>query len=203
MSEEYEFTQDWFHWAPPVWEKLIPLLPARKSFLDLGSFEGRSAVWVVENMMEDDGGIVCVDTWDGGEEHTEATLAGAEKRFDRNVNLAMEKFPNRIVKKHKSPTYQFLATHPVISPDKFDFIYVDASHVAKDVLTDACMAWPLLKPGGVMVFDDYLWGRPRDVLHRPKIAVDAFLTMFAEELKIAHMGYQVAVRKNGAIDASK
>ena len=39
----------------------------------------------------------------------------------------------------------------------FDFIYIDGSHIAKDVLTDACMAWPLLMPKGLMVFDDYMW----------------------------------------------
>jgi hypothetical protein len=40
-----------------------------------------------------------------------------------------------------------------------------------------------------------MWGNPRDILHRPKIAVDAFTTMFAEELDIVHMGYQFVVRK--------
>jgi predicted O-methyltransferase YrrM len=77
----------------------------------------------------------------------------------------------------------------------YDFIYIDGSHVAKDVLTDACMAWQILKPQGIMVFDDYLWGVPRDVLHRPKPAIDAFTTIFAEEAEIISNGYQVAVKK--------
>jgi hypothetical protein len=47
-----------------------------------------------------------------------------------------------------------------------------------------------------MVFDDYTWGAARDVLHRPKIAVDAFVNIFAEELQLLHVGYQLAVRKN-------
>ena len=66
---DYKFTQDWFHWAPELWEKLVPLLPEREAFLELGSFEGRSTVWIVENMMQDGGFIDCVDTWAGGEEH--------------------------------------------------------------------------------------------------------------------------------------
>lgn len=53
----YQFTQDWFQWAPSVWEQLIPHLPERKNFLEIGSFEGRSAVWTIENMMEDGGEI--------------------------------------------------------------------------------------------------------------------------------------------------
>ena len=80
---------------------------------------------------------------------------------------------------------------------QYDFIYIDGSHVAKDVMTDACMAWPLLKKGGIMVFDDYLWGNPRDSLHRPKPAIDAFTNLFAEELDIVHMGYQLIIQKKG------
>jgi predicted O-methyltransferase YrrM len=77
----------------------------------------------------------------------------------------------------------------------YDFIYIDGSHTAKDVLTDACMAWPLLKQRGIMVFDDYMWGESRDILHRPKIAIDTFTNIFAESLDIVHVGYQLVVRK--------
>ena len=83
----------------------------------------------------------------------------------------------------------------------FDFIYIDGSHIAKDVLTDACMAWPLLKPKGLMVFDDYLWTpNARDILHRPKLAIDAFVNIFAEEVEIVHVGYQLVVRKKEQVE---
>ena len=48
-----------------------------------------------------------------------------------------------------------------------------------------------------MAFDDYLWGDARDILHRPKLAVDAFSSIFAEELEVIHTGYQFIVRKKG------
>jgi hypothetical protein len=55
-----------------------------------------------------------------------------------------------------------------------------------------------VNPEGLMVFDDYLWSpSPRDILHRPKIAIDAFVNIFAEEVEIAHVGYQLVVRKKG------
>ena len=62
---EYKFTKDWFEWAPDVWTQLIPMLPARKKFLEIGSFEGRSMSWIVENMVADDAephSVVCIDT---------------------------------------------------------------------------------------------------------------------------------------------
>ena len=51
---DYKFTQDWFHWAPDLWKQLTPMLPEGETygaadhgirhFLEIGSFEGRSAV---------------------------------------------------------------------------------------------------------------------------------------------------------------
>lgn len=192
-NTEYQFTHDWFAHAEKLWPQLVPLLPGRGSFLEIGSFEGRSMVWIVENMMEDGGFIDCVDTWEGGEEHGAEDMGSVEGRFDHNAALARVKFPVRAAHKFKMTSYEALRGTDV----EYDFIYIDGSHIAKDVLTDACMAWPLLKPKGLMVFDDYMWGEPRDILHRPKPAIDAFCNIFAEEADIVHVGYQLVVRKRG------
>lgn len=192
---EYQFTQDWFKWSPPVWQQLIQHLPARKNFLEIGSFEGRSAVWIIENMMEDGGEIVCIDTWEGGAEHVNNEMDGAELRFEHNIKTVREKHPERRVTKCRGLSTQWL---PAVTQEKysFDFIYIDGSHLAKDVLTDACMSWPLLKKGGFMVFDDYIWKPPGfTLLDRPKFAVDVFTTLFENELVIAYSGYQLIVRK--------
>jgi len=41
--------------------------------------------------------------------------------------------------------------------DHFDYISIDGSHEAADVLSDAVLSWPLLKTGGLICFDDYEW----------------------------------------------
>jgi len=220
---EYQFTKDWFNWAPPVWEQLIPLLPeSGRSFLEIGSFEGRSAVWIIENMMNPGDWIDCVDTWEGGEEHAEEDMHHTESRFDHNIIKALDcnsaihrsregswghtRFAsngpdstNNRVYKYKARSTEFLGSKLAgyNRKDLYNFIYIDGSHTAPDVLTDACMAWPLLKPKGLMVFDDYMWGDPRDILHRPKIAIDAFTNIFGETAEIIHVGYQLVVRKKG------
>jgi predicted O-methyltransferase YrrM len=70
----------------------------------------------------------------------------------------------------------------------FDLIYIDGSHQAPDVLTDAVMSFQLLKVGGVMIFDDYLWTMDKpgfqDVLKMPKPAIDAFLNIFQRKMSI-------------------
>jgi hypothetical protein len=223
---KYQFTKDWFSWAPQVWEQLIPLMPERKAFLEIGSFEGRSAVWIIENMMDNGGWIDCVDTWGGGEEHSAKDMEGVEARFKHNIETAIgvtrveERRPEGqlghisyygltnmgthvSVYKYKTTSTHMLSTKLGFQMDMFppkhvpmyDFIYIDGSHTAPDVLSDACMAWPLLKDGGLMVFDDYGWGPPRDILHRPKLAIDAFTNIYAEQLQLVHAGYQLVVKK--------
>jgi cephalosporin hydroxylase len=154
-------------------------------------------VWIAENMMQKGEILQCIDTWDGGEEHSNGEMDGAEERFDYNRSLALTG-RNITIDKYKGTSTQHLAHWLVENPKDhptFAFIYIDGSHIAKDVLTDATMAWPLLVQGGIMVFDDYLWGDARDILHRPKPAIDAFVNIFSEEIEMIHMGYQLIIRK--------
>ena len=198
MNIDYEFTKDWFSQAPEVWTHIIPMLPGEpgeRCFLEIGSFEGRSTVWIGEHMMKEGDYLWCVDTWRGGEEHSAEDMGEVQQRFLRN----MEKLENL----KPLDWYAIRETSVMALGEKihehyiFEFIYIDGSHQAKDVLTDACMAWQVLAPGGIMVFDDYVWGDPRDILHRPKIAIDAFVNIFAEDLTVVHSGYQLVVKKRG------
>jgi hypothetical protein len=86
----------------------------------------------------------------------------------------------------------------------FDIIFIDGSHAARDVLTDAVQSWPLLAEGGLLILDDYGNERPRAEFEKldkvpdelkPRIAIDAFLSAFRSEVEIVERGYQVAVRK--------
>ena len=201
---EYQFTKDWFHWAPEVWKQLIPMLPEGetygaadrgiRAFLEIGSFEGRSAVWIAENMMQKGDTLTCIDTWEGGEEHGDEDMGTVEERFIFNMQLLQTKKACGLSARQGKSVNELADC--IAAGETYDFIYIDGSHIAKDVLTDACMAWPLLKPKGLMVFDDYLWTpNARDILHRPKLAIDAFVNIFAEEVEIVYVGYQLAIRK--------
>jgi predicted O-methyltransferase YrrM len=178
----------------------MPLLSGyagRRKFLEIGSFEGRSAIWIAENMMVEGDELRCIDTWEGSEEHGSEDMDAVEARFRHNLVLATEKLPNRRIFQLKGTSVDKLAEVRALEVGPFDFIYIDGSHIARDVLTDACTAWSLLKPAGLMVFDDYLWGDSRDILHRPKVAIDAFTNIFAEELDEVHIGHQLVVQKRG------
>lgn len=70
----------------------------------------------------------------------------------------------------------------------FDFVYIDGSHQAPDVLLDAILGFELLRIGGLMVFDDYLWQEQlpggSDPLRCPKISIDAFKTIYCRKLRV-------------------
>lgn len=186
--KDYEFTNDWFKRTAIGWDKF----GLAASVLEVGSYEGQSTVWIIENMLTEDGTMICIDTWAGGEDHAGIDFAAVEDRFEANVKKA--KYGDQQIYKLKGKSVDGLATC-IVGQYQFDFIYIDGSHVARDVLTDACMAWPMLRRGGIMVFDDYMWGDSRDILHRPKMAIDCFTNLFAEELQIISGGAQSAVRK--------
>ena len=58
----------------------------------------------------------------------------------------------------------------------FDQIYIDGSHHSPDVILDLCLAYRLLKKGGVLILDDYISRHPLGVLHEPKLAMIPLLT---------------------------
>jgi hypothetical protein len=63
------------------------------------------------------------------------------------------------------------------------------------VLADAVLAWPLLKPGGLVCFDDYGWWLDPAPERSPKLAVDAFLAVMRGRCEVLKKDYQVWVRK--------
>jgi len=169
-------------------------LQVKQDFLEIGCFEGRASVWMLQNGLDPDGKLTCIDTFQGSEEHAAMGLDLNElfETFKQNVDEG--KVADQVVEAIRATSYEGLA-QVIRLGDMYDFIYVDGSHTAPDVMTDACMAFGLLKKGGIMLFDDYLWNHVPGILHRPKLAVDLFVTLFSEKAELLMLGYQLAVRK--------
>ena len=188
-----KFTQDWFDYNIPHITELMKLLPERKRFLEIGCFEGRATCWFLQNALADDGEMVCIDPFTGSMEHEQMDLSSLYKTFNQNVDEARKE--NQEVWIRKGGSYDMLA-ELIANQYMFDFIYIDGDHTAPAVLTDACMAWPLLKQGGIMLFDDYHWNPGNyNEYQTPKRGVDAFSHAFGDQFKVVHDGYQIAVQK--------
>ena len=168
---------------------MAQLRPAR--ILEIGCYEGFATCYLIEACgAQRDVEIHCVDTWEGGIEHAGDAMDQVEARFDRNVGLARRNATHAVrLHKHKDTSSRALAALlGSQDPCSFDLVYVDGSHRAPDVLSDAVMAFRLLKIGGVMVFDDYLWhlepDGTQDALNMPKPAIDAFVNIFQRSLRV-------------------
>lgn len=79
--------------------------------------------------------------------------------------------------------------------ESFDFIYIDGSHFAKNVLEDAVLAWPLLDLGGYLAFDDYHWNMHNNDFLRPGPAIDVFLAIYGNRLEVIAKTGRVFIRK--------
>lgn len=200
----YDFSNDWFDQNILVWDALLPRF-APKRVLEIGSYEGRSACYLIERFGKDQAlELHCVDTWEGGVEHGSIVMSDVEKRFDKNIHTALRKVsnPGVIVKKHKKLSYVALAELITVERQAaFDVLYIDGSHQAHDVLSDAVMGFHLVRPGGLMIFDDYIWSMEeagkQDLLNMPKAAIDAFVNAFTRKAIVVRNApvYQLYVTK--------
>lgn len=180
------FTTDWFSHHIPCWQRVIqPLLPETiVKCLEIGSWEGRSACWILDNILKNhrDSHLDCVDLWPG--------LSEQEKLFDHNLSAELK------VTKYKGFAINFLA--PLVDlPPSYDFIYVDGDHRGEMVFADVMLSWACLRAGGVMAIDDYTYeGADIAGLPKPRGTIDAFLAIHGSELRLLEKGLQVIVQKS-------
>ncbi|CAE6769937.1 class I SAM-dependent methyltransferase [Paraburkholderia haematera] len=204
----FQFTNSWFNQtARDVWDQLLPQFNPTK-IIEIGSYEGASACYLIESLAQQRPiELHCVDTWEGGIEHqaggvAQTDMTAVEARFRHNVELAAGRHPGRAeIVVHKGFSDDCLAR--MISDGKkgyFDFVYIDGSHQAPDVLCDAVLGFKLLRTGGVIAFDDYLWcedpASGKDPLRCPKPAIDAFVNLNFRKLQVLSAPlYQLYVQK--------
>jgi predicted O-methyltransferase YrrM len=193
---DYEFTQDWFSEKNPEkvvlqFEEFLSEFKGKPCmFLEIGSFEGMSTIWMLENILtEESSQIFCIDAW--------AEWTGdAFVRFVSNINKTGFRNKVHIVKGDSSEELRVFPNH------YFDFIYVDGNHDEKAVIKDAIGSFRVLKRGGIIAFDDYLLGVRYPNSHGSKAmngsakkAIDYFIETFKDELDVIHNDYQLWIRK--------
>jgi predicted O-methyltransferase YrrM len=180
------------HEFPKHWKQIIPVINHKKNFLEIGTYEGRSAIWIFEELMQDGGELICVDRWENFNGRVKMELV--EQNFLHNCEVMRNKYPNRLIKQDKRPSWVALSQY-ILENKKFDFIYIDGEHFSSTVITDACMAWKVLNSGGIVIFDDYEFTEKNDVLLQPKLALNSFMVIFQKEMKVLHKGYQLIIQK--------
>lgn len=181
----YVFTQDWFYNKEDVFRQALESLEGKAGlrYLEVGVFEGKSLLWMFENVLTHE---TCQATV------IDSFEMGSFSVFQKNLEIAGETSRTIVLKGRSAEELRSL--EPEL---QFDVIYIDGSHRMKNVLEDLILSWPLLKEDGVLLLDDYLMNEgiePIDSL--PKAAIDCFMTAYRWELEVIHRGYCVALKKS-------
>lgn len=192
-----ELASDWTSVHFPAWTAVLGERGSEHQILEIGSYEGRSALFFLNYFPTST--VTCIDWWntDTIDEEIAKHLPGceaefmlAEGKFDRNV----VEFSDRLTK-IKGNSVDILADLS-ITRRSFDIIYVDGNHRSRAAYRDCLLGWALLKCGGMLIIDDYEFDMPGlPASSRPKDGVDAFLRAVASEYIEVHRAYQLIVKR--------
>ncbi len=203
-KDDKKFTDD-CDWLSPfilewnLYKKLFDGLD-NKRCLEVGSFEGRSTIYFVENYCNGKNSYVdAVDTWLGSRDIKKDYSLTSYDRFINNLGPYIKTHRVNIHQGQSSDVLMKLLSEVKEGKrEKYDFIYIDASHDAKDVFMDIALSWVLLKKDGLMFFDDYELGEHvfmDQPWFTPRPAIDGFLNSYFTMYKILDKNYQLRIQK--------
>ena len=167
---EYDFTRD--HVTPHIssWKKVYEYLSnnfgSDLNCLEIGTFEGKSAIYFLDNFTGDNGKLTVIDNfWD----------KTYESRYNYNINNNIKS--KQVVTLKGSSLTQLPILYETC-PESFDFIYLDAGKTSVDNMYNMLMAERLLKVGGLLIVDDYYWHLTQphlELKETPHLAIKAFM----------------------------
>ena len=166
-------------------------------YLEIGSYEGQSLLYMFENVLKNG--------------NSRAVVIDPFGEFDGCTNNSVDIFKSNL-KDYLNRTIiiQDYSQNvlPILAPNTFDVIYIDGDHTSEAALRDATLSFPLLKSGGIMVFDDYLWihnvyTHTNDNISNPEInstlnpyrGINTFLQQYKDSIEILSVNWQVIIKK--------
>jgi hypothetical protein len=176
--EGKEFTRDFVTHRLKFWLRVFPRFRGNTAeILEVGSFEGRSALFFLNYFPGSH--ITCVDFFHPKYgDRFDANLVGFEDRLTKIKGVG-----------------SIAMNGMLLNGRRFDFIYIDGGKRRDTALVHCILAWNLLKVGGLLIWDDYLWGRDKPPEERSRPAVDLFLEAFGGCFQQLHNRPQMVVYK--------
>lgn len=196
LADKYRFSDGNVFNHAEEWSRLFAPYVGKPDVrsLEVGSYEGKSAVWLLDNVLTNSmSWLTCIDCWSDDVNDGMGGRA-AKDVFDANITASGRW--HSVESMHDRSEHALRDLFTVAVRDGFyDTCYIDAGHDARSVLTDSVLAWPLVKPGGLIVWDDYLWPLGAGETDRPRLAIDSFMNVYAGCFDLLHIDWQVAIRK--------
>jgi predicted O-methyltransferase YrrM len=169
-----------------------------KQILEVGTFAGTSLIEIVKRIPNSFG--TGIDRWANYNEDNIDILLNIEKNKIEQIfyqNIVNSGMTDRIkdIKGDSSDVLLDLYKQGQI----YDFIYVDGSHKCLDVFLDLMLSWKILKKGGILAIDDYMYHYDRVKLEPyeyPLEGVNHFLNKYKNEFTVLDKGYRVFLQKH-------
>jgi hypothetical protein len=184
FKNKYQFNyNDWFSNKINIWKNyLIPLKEIK--YLEIGSFEGRSAVFVGElsNVKE----VTCVDPFKSYNEINNKDFDLVYKNCSENLKK-LNKAYNLI----KDTSHNFFQKNN----KKFNVIYIDGSHLYDDLKKDFINSMNCLDDGGILICDDFLWFFYEKIEQNPIGAILECYENYKKDLEILFINHQIIFKK--------
>ena len=191
--KNYKFTENWF--TDDNWSESIKFDKTKElHFLEIGSFEGMSTIWFLENYLKNENStITCIDPWLNYSQNEDSynSYFKTENQWNFKNSNVKSTFLFNIVEYGEANKVHIEQgfSHEILAKlmgneKKYDLILIDGNHTAPFVISDAVLSWHLLKVGGFMIFDDYLWFLDRKETLTPKLSVDSFIRIFSDYLEV-------------------
>ena len=165
---------DYFSANAYYWNSILNKNFKEFSYLEIGSWEGNSALYVLKNHITKK--VVCVDLWDKTWDFKELH----KKNFDNFIEN-LEDFKNEY-------SYFKMSSDDFFSENNqfFDVIYIDGWHGTSRVAKDISNSWKFLNLGGIIICDDYFYGDiyKNSEKNIPAPAINNFIKINRKKLKI-------------------
>ena len=171
-----------------------------RKVLEIGTYTGTSIINILDNIPNSIG--LVIDKWENYDEFyndnnskSEILSSIVENNIEKvfNRNIISKNMKNRI-KAIKGDSFDVLLQLSK-NYEKFDFIYVDGSHLCLDCFSDLILAWDLLEENGILAIDDYILNK-NDTLNSPYEAVNHFLNKYKNKYTMLLQNYRVFILKN-------
>ena len=193
-TADMHFSHDWFSDKIWAWHEILePYRHSKPEILEVGIFEGRSVAFCLE--YSPGSRVTAVDHFalkKGWTSDQGVTLTiDSEEAFKRNTARYGDRV--ELIVDRSWPALSRL----IFEGRRYDVIYIDASHTAPDVLADSVLAWRMLKPGGLWIWDDFMLDSGNFGLETVGKGVTTFLDLYEGQYEWVHAGWQVAIRKTG------
>ena len=177
-------TNDYFSMHSYNFFKYLNFLKENFNYLEIGSYEGNSAMFVANTFPKSK--VYCVDNWNKTEEYGDQNFDIVEKNFDYNTSS----FNN--ILKFKNNSDEFFKKNNTL----FEVIYIDGYHRDFQVLKDCRNAWKILKKDGLLICDDYIWNFYENIKENPCYSINKFMDEIKNENKVLEVSKsQIFIKK--------